>query len=114
VKRIRTQDFVKLTENTKYSNVLGELLEELQAIKILDFDYIKGNAGYVHVAVELKNGHIFVYQYKYGYNCFSDDWENKRLKNRQIKSIMEHDGLFFKNHHLYKRWRCEMQARAIC
>lgn len=102
----------ELTDYARYAEILEEVIEELNGVKILRLEYISGYQGKVDIDVLLEDDKIFSYFYSYGSCNYCDDWEYRyRYDYEKIKKEMIQEAIFFDDINLYKVWRAMCKNR---
>lgn len=88
----------------RYSDLLEEVLIELNAVEVLRKDYEDDYQGHVDVDVLLFDGRVFSYLYYYGSCSGCDEWESEGYDDNKIKEIILKEATFFSDVDSYSIW----------
>lgn len=98
---LRIKEMVK---NARYSEVLQDVICELEGIEVLRLDYDPHYSGYVDIDVLLEDGRVFSYLYNYGSCSRCDEWERRDLSHNEIMEVMKTECTYFDSTRQYQKW----------
>jgi hypothetical protein len=92
-------------DNARYSDILEEVVNNLNPVELLRKNYESDYQGFVDIDVLLENGRVFSYNYSYGSCSGCDEWEDRSYSDAEIAEEMREHAVLFENIDEYNLWR---------
>ena len=93
-----------------YGDILAELATDLGISYIIDLTYEADCSGEVAIEGKLKNKKYWVYAYSYGSCSGCDEWQDRKLSDKEIKAQMKKDSVFYSEKEYVERLRLKIKS----